>query len=293
MKKIIYLSIILAFASGCNETNDRADAYGNFETTEITVSAEGNGKLVSLKVEEGDRLKKGQLVGVIDTLQLHYQKQVLNAQRAAVSSKTTNVVAQRDVYTTLLSRLNSEVERFKKLVADKAATQKQLDDLESEVDIAKSKIKSIESQNLPVISEIKAMDAQILQLNDLIAKSKIVNPIDGLVTTKLAEESEMITMGKPVYKVADMSTMILRVYISGDQLPVVKVGQQVEVLIDKDKTENTIHKGKISWISDVAEFTPKIIQTKKDRVNQVYAVKVRVKNDGSLKIGMPGEVNFK
>ena len=292
MKTLIFTLLLSGLLLSCNIGNDRSDAYGNFEAVEITVAAEGNGKLISLTLEEGQKLNQGEIVGTIDTSQLHYQKNILLAKRAVVASQTGNIIAQRDVYRDQLNKLNSEVKRFTQLVADKAATQKQLDDLEAEVTITKSRIKSVESQNKPIFNEIKVTDAQIAQLDDLISKNKITTPINGLVTSKLIEQGEMITVGKPIYKIADMSNMLLRVYVSGEQLPHIKLGQQVEVLIDKDAESNTSLSGIITWISEKAEFTPKIIQTKKDRVNLVYAVKVAVENDGGLKIGMPGEVNF-
>jgi len=292
MKALIFTLLLTGLLLSCNIGNDRSDAYGNFEAVEITVAAEGNGKLISLTLEEGQKLNQGEIVGTIDTSQLHYQKNILLAKRAVVASQTGNIIAQRDVYRDQLNKLNSEVKRFTQLVADKAATQKQLDDLEAEVTITKSRIKSVESQNKPIFNEIKVTDAQIAQLDDLISKNKITTPINGLVTSKLIEQGEMITVGKPIYKIADMSNMLLRVYVSGEQLPHIKLGQQVEVLIDKDAESNTSLSGIITWISEKAEFTPKIIQTKKDRVNLVYAVKVAVENDGVLKIGMPGEVNF-
>jgi len=292
MKTLIFTLLLSGLLLSCNIGNDRSDAYGNFEAVEITVAAEGNGKLISLTIEEGQKRIHGDIAGIIDTSQLYYQKNILLAKRATTASKIGNISAQRDVYRNQLNKLNKEVKRFTQLVADKAATQKQLDDLEAEVTITKSRIKSIESQNLPIFSEIKVTDAQIAQLDDLISKNKITTPINGLVISKLIEQGEMITVGKPIYKIADMSSMLLRVYVSGEQLPHIKLGQQVEVLIDKDAESNTALSGEITWISEKAEFTPKIIQTKKDRVNLVYAVKVAVENDGVLKIGMPGEVNF-
>lgn len=292
MKNILIIVFSGILLLSCNTSNSLSDAYGNFETIEISVAAEGNGKIIALTIEEGSTLKKGQIVGTIDTSQLYHQKKVLRAKRTAIGSKIGNISAQRDVYAEQLKKLLNEIERFKLLVADKAAPQKQLDDLDAEVLITKSKIKSIEAQNIPVFSEIKVIDAQIEQLNDVINKSKIVNPITGTVTSKLAEQGEMIGMGKSIYRIAEMDNMTLRVYVSGEQLPHIKLNQTVEVLIDKDTETNTSLTGTITWISEKAEFTPKIIQTKEERVNLVYAVKVVVTNDGALKMGMPGEVNF-
>ena len=183
-------------------------------------------------------------------------------------------------------------ERIEKLLKDGAATKKQLDDINGRIDLVNSQIASIKTQNVSVISELEVVNTQISQVEESINKCNIKNPIEGIVLEKYAEENEITTFGKPLYKIADMHEMILRVYVSGSQLPQIKIGQEVEVLIDKDAKSNTKFSGIISWISESAEFTPKIIQTKEERVNMVYAVKVKVQNDGSLKIGMPGEVNF-
>jgi HlyD family secretion protein len=182
--------------------------------------------------------------------------------------------------------------RVEKLLNDGAATPKQLDDINGQIELVNRQIGSTNTQYATVRTELEVYNAQIAQINESIRKCSIYNPLEGIILEKYAEPNEITAFGKPLYKIADMAEMILRVYVSGEQLPKIRLSQEVEVLIDQDKKTNRKLSGIISWVSETAEFTPKIIQTKEERVNMVYAVKVRVKNDGSLKIGMPGEVNF-
>ena len=183
-------------------------------------------------------------------------------------------------------------ERAENLLKDNAGTQKQLDDINGEIDVLQQQKQSVEIQNAPTINEIKSIDVQVMEIEDLIHKSKIINPIDGTVLAKYAEATEIISTGRPLYKIADLSSMNLRVYVSERQLPDIKIGQEVTVKIDS-KEDMKSYPGTITWIASEAEFTPKIIQTKDERVSLVYAVKIRVKNDGSLKIGMPAEMWLK
>jgi HlyD family secretion protein len=275
----------------CKNRNGKADAYGNFEATEITISAESNGKINQFLIEEGQLLKANEYVGYIDTLTLVYKKEQLMANKKAISSKLQGVESQINVLKTQLKTATINQKRIENLVKENAGTQKQLDDINGEIAVLHHQIKSIETQNNPIINDVKGLDAQLKQLEDQIQKSKIINPINGTVLVKYAEPNEIITFGKPLYKIADLSFMQLRVYISGNQLNSIKIGQIVTVKIDAgDAMKN--YSGTISWISSEAEFTPKIIQTKEERVNLVYAVKIAVKNDRSLKIGMPAEMWF-
>ncbi|MCB0595931.1 MAG: HlyD family efflux transporter periplasmic adaptor subunit [Lewinellaceae bacterium] len=291
-------SLILLLASftltACQEANDVADAYGNFEAREVIVSAEGNGQLLNFDVEEGKDLTAGQQVGLIDTTQLHLKRQQLLASIRAVTGKTQEVQPQINVLLEQKQNLKREEKRLQALVADNAATPKQLDDIQGQIEVVDKQIAATLSQNKNlnqgILAEIAPLQAQIEVVEDQIRKCYVVNPIDGAVLLKLAEPYEMAAMGKPLYTIAKMGELELRAYISGEQLPHIKIGQQVEVLIDADKETNRSLPGTVSWISDKAEFTPKTIQTKEERVNLVYAFKVKVKNDGSLKIGMPGEV---
>ena len=288
MKKTITLLILLGLLS-CNNNNDKADGYGNFEATEITISAEANGKIEFLNLEEGSVLEPNLLVGLIDTTQLYLNKQQLIASRNTVYSKSKNVLSQDDVLQEQLKTTLIEKRRIENMFAENAATKRQLDEIDGKVNVLKEQIKSVRTQNAPITNEAKSIDVQIEKVEDQIQKSKIINPVKGTVLAKYAEPNEITAFGKPLYKIADISEMTLRVYVSETQLPKIKIGQNVTVKIDAG-TEMKSFPGTISWISSSAEFTPKIIQTKEERVNLVYAVKVTVKNDGSLKIGMPAEM---
>lgn len=292
ISKILIIGFAGLFLISCHQGNKRSDAYGNFEATEINVSAEVPGKIIMFNIEEGIRLDSGRLVGLIDTLPLHLQLMQLQANRKAIAAQSRPVVAQMDVLQTQLDHALKEAGRFQKLLEGGAATQKQFDDIQNQVNVLRQQIKSIGSQHAPIIGRIQAVDAQIASVKDKIERCSVYNPVSGTVLVKLAEAGEMTGAGRPLYRIADLSTMYLRAYASGDQLPHMALGDEVEVQIDDTKTKNRILNGTISWISSEAEFTPKIVQTKEDRVDMVYAFKVRVENDGSLKIGMPGEVNL-
>ena len=292
MKKYNYilgLSVIVAGLFSCSDSNGKADGYGNFEATEITISAENNGKLMLFNVNEGDALEKNTFIGYIDTIPLALRREQLQVSKAVISSKSKGVLSQIDVLNAKLKTANMNKTRIENLIKDKAGTQKQLDDVQGEIDVAKQQIRSIEIQNAPVVNELKSIDVQLKQVDDQIQKSKIINPVNGTVLTKYAEPNEITAFGKPLYKIANLSTMQLRVYISEPQLANLKIGQEVTLKIDDADTMKSFI-GTISWIASEAEFTPKIIQTKEERVALVYAVKIDIINDGSLKIGMPAEM---
>lgn len=287
--KIILVSIVL---SSCNKNNLNADAYGNFETTEVTVSSEANGKIEFLNIEEGNEIKKGEIVALIDTLQLHFNKEQLKASIATVQSKSASVLSQISVLNEQLKTAKMEQNRIVNMFNENAATKRQVDEIEGKVNVIKKQINSVQTQNASILNEVKSIEVQIAKLEDQIKKSQVINPIDGTVLTKYAEASEITAFGKPLYKIANLKEMELRVYFSETQLPQIKIGQHVKVVIDSNDSTKS-YNGTISWISSQAEFTPKVIQTKEERTNLVYAVKVKVKNDGSLKIGMPAEVWLK
>ena len=290
MKKILFTSLLVAVLS-CKDKNNEADAYGNFEATEITVSAEANGKIEFLEIEEGNKITKNQIVGVIDTTQLHLNKLQLLASIETIYSKSTNVLSQRKVLSEQLKTAKMEQNRILSMYKESASTKRQVDEIDGKVSVIQEQMKSVETQNAPIVNEVKSLEVQIKKIDDQIKKSKIENPVGGTVLTKFSEPNEITSYGKPLYKIADLSEMTLRVYFSETQLSSIKVGQEVAVSIDENDGTKS-YKGKISWISSSAEFTPKIIQTKEERVNLVYAVKVLVKNDGALKIGMPAEVKL-
>lgn len=297
MKKENLLIIITLVLASCTAGNHTPDAYGNFEATEVVVSAQASGKVMQLDITEGQSLEKSKVVGYVDTMQLHLKQEQLKASIAALLSKAPDIPTQINVLREQITALDVEKRRLNNLFAAEAATQKQLDDVNSQIDILKKQISAQTStlniQSKSILSETEPLKKQIEQLEDQINKSIIVNPISGVVLTKYVEKEEVVTFGKPLYRIADISNMILQAYVSGSQLSQIAIGQPVRVLIDQDEDTYKELDGNISWIAFKAEFTPKTIQTKDERVNLVYAVKVMVKNDGGLKIGMPGEVVFR
>jgi HlyD family secretion protein len=282
----------LTWLSSCTNQNNPSDAYGNFEAVQVTVSAESAGRIHYLNAEEGTQLDSGMVVALIDTTDLYLKKLQLQSQKKSVAVRKSSIESQVAVQQQQKANLTVEKNRVTKLIADKAATQKQLDDINGNIDLVDKQVESINTQVQQIAEEMEVIDRQVAQVTESIRKCYIRNPVKGTVLSKFAEAGEIAAPGRALYKIADLSVMELKVYISGTQLPSVKQGQQVEVLIDADKKTNTQLKGAISWISPKAEFTPKIIQTKEERVNLVYALKIRVPNDGSLKIAMPAEVNF-
>ncbi len=288
----LFLLIALVWLSSCSNSNNLSDAYGNFEAVQVTVSSESTGKIHFLNVEEGSQPDSGSIIALIDTTDLYLKKLQLQSQKKAVSVKRSNIGSQIAVQQQQKANLVVEKNRVTKLIAEKAATQKQLDDINGAIDLVDSQVASIQTQNAGITEEMEVIDRQIAQVNESIHKCYIRNPVKGTVLSKFAEAGEIAAPGRALYKIADLSVMELKVYVSGTQLPGVKQGEQVEVLIDADKKTNRKLSGIVSWISPKAEFTPKIIQTKEERVNLVYGVKIRVPNDGSLKIAMPAEVNF-
>ena len=287
--KFFVVSTLWITISSCNYNSDLADGYGNFEAIETTISSEVNGKLLKFSIQEGLTLDRGKVIGYIDTVQLALKKEQLVASKNVISSKSKGVLSQISVLKSQLKTANIEKGRIENLIEANAGTQKQLDDINGQIDVIDQQIKSIETQNATIINELKSIDVQIKQIEDQIHKSILINPVNGTVLVKYAEPNEITSFGKALYKIADLSTLQLRVYVSETQLPSIKIGQDVTIKIDSDK-DMEIFSGLITWISSEAEFTPKIIQTKEERVNLVYAVKIDVKNDGSLKIGMPGEM---
>jgi HlyD family secretion protein len=296
MKNRSFTIIAVLFLISCGNKELAYDASGTFEAVETIVSAEATGIIKRLDLEEGQTLKAGQLVGYIDTTQLYLKKKQLAAQITAVLGKKPDVSAQVAAYREQLKQAVREQQRINNLLRADAATPKQLDDANAQVAIIKKQIAAQES-SLGITSaglnkETLPLSVQIEQLNDQLAKSSIVNETAGTVLAKYAEVNEMASGGKPLYKISDLTTIILRAYITGNQLPVVKIGQKVDILVDAAEGKYKTYSGTVEWISDKAEFTPKTIQTKDERANLVYALKIRVKNDGFLKIGMYGEISL-
>lgn len=298
MKKIkisfIIISLVLLVTS-CKEER-QFDASGSFEAEEFIISAEGMGKIEHFSIEEGQLLQAGAIVGYIDTTQLYLKKKQLEAQIGAVLSRKPDIRVQIASLEEQIASILKEKERFTKLVKSDAATQKQLDDIENQHKMLQKQLQAQQSQ-LAITSdgiskESVPMRVQMEQIEDQIRKCIIINPINGTVLTRYAKANEITANGKPLYKIADLTNIILRAYISGDQLPKVKLNQKVKVFTDNGDGTFQETTGIITWISDKAEFTPKTIQTKNERANLVFAIKVSVVNDGKFKIGMYGEINF-
>ena len=288
----LFMLLPLLALISCKGNEKTSDAYGNFESTEITISAQATGEIMQFGLEEGNQLTAGQVIGWIDTTDLVLKKAHMTAQKEAITSKTASLDAQIAVFQQQKTNVLRDKERVEKMFRDGASTQKQVDDITGQIDLIDKQIKSVKAQETSVYSEAATVQKQIAQVEESIRKSTIINPSEGGVLSKYVNAHEIAAIGKPLYKLADLREMKLKVYVSGDQILQVKIGQEVEVLVDQDSKTNRKMLGIVSWVSESAEFTPKIIQTKEERVNMVYAVKVLVKNDGTLKIGMPGEVNF-
>ncbi|MEJ2593891.1 MAG: HlyD family efflux transporter periplasmic adaptor subunit [bacterium] len=289
---ILFTVILLTTFSSCNRNGNLSDAYGNFEATELIVSAESAGELIRFEIEEGDRVQEGQLVGIIDTTDLVISRKLLYQQRKTIGAQLKSINSEIEVAEQQLQNSLVNQKRTQNLYDKGAATQKQLDDINGLVDVNRKQILAIKSRKEAIINQMSGIDVQVEQINDKIEDCLISNPMDGTILVKYAEQGELAGMGRPLYKLADLKRMKLKAYISGDQLPHLKIGQEVDVIIDDSKKENRTLKGIVEWISSTAEFTPKTIQTKEERVNLTYAIKVAVENDGTIKIGMPGEVNF-
>lgn len=318
--RLLFLLLVIA----CKNNTQKFDASGTFEATEIIVSAESMGKILSLDIKEGDNLTKGKIIGAIDPLSIELQKEQITASMTALTQKSNDAAPQISVFQEQIAVqrnqiavqkqqlivLQKEQKRLENLVKADAATPKQLDDVNGQVDVLKKQIEASESsikvferqisaqtavvgiQNRGILSEKGPLEKRMKQLDDQLARTKITNPIDGVILAKYAESGEITTMGKAIYKIADMSEMTLRAYITGDQLGQIKINQKVKIMIDDGKDKYRELAGTLFWVSDKAEFTPKTVQTKDERANLVYAVKIKVKNDGTLKIGMYGEVLF-
>jgi HlyD family secretion protein len=321
--KLLLLSLVITAAS-CKNGNTKYDATGTFEADEIIVSAEATGKIIRLNVEEGNTLTKDSIVGNIDPSAIELQKEQAASSVDAITQKTNDALPQINILQAQmtaqtrqiavqeeqLKTLQKEQVRFTNLVNAGASPVKQLDDITGQLNVLQQQIlasrsqlavlqsqvtsqrQSVAIQNRGILSEKNPMEKKVAQIQDQLNKTNIVNPVTGTVLTKYADANEFTNTGKAIYKIADLSTMKLRAYITGDQLAQVKLNQQVKVLVDDGKGKYKELPGIITWISDKAEFTPKTIQTKEERANLVYAIKINVKNDGYLKIGMYGEVKF-
>lgn len=292
--KILSIAVITLFYAACKSTEPAPDAYGNFEADETTVSSRADGNLEIFNAEEGTVLNAGENVGLVDTTQLHLKKMQLLATKKGLREKLPDIQPELQVIKQQIAAQERERDRTTNLLKVGAAMPKTLDDINANIKILKSQLAArkaqLDVQTSATLSESNPIDAQIDQVKDQLTKSYIINPKKGMVLVKYAETGETVHFGSPLYKLGNVDEIILRAYVSGDQLSKVKIGQTVRLRIDVANGAYQYYEGKVEWISSEAEFTPKIIQTKDERVNMVYATKIRVKNDGKIKIGMPGEV---
>lgn len=323
MKKHIFILSIFALFS-CNNSAESYDASGTFEADEILVTAKANGTILNLNLEEGQHLKRNEKVGEIDPKNVELQKEQVIATIDAIDQKTNSALPQIQVLQTQISTQSANVSilqeqlqnavrernRTANLVAKDAATKKQLDDANGQIKVIQKQIAAAQSQlsvlqqqisttkenvslqNRAILSERKPTQKKIEQIDEQLKNNSIESPISGMVLTQYLNQGEFATVGKPIFKIANLEVMTLKTFITGDQLPQIKIGQQVKVLLEAGEGKTKELPGTIYWISSKAEFTPKTIQTKNERANLVYAAKIHVKNDGYLKIGMYGDVKF-
>lgn len=296
MKRSFAYPLLVLLAASCVEGNKAYDASGVFESTEVTVSAEGNGKILSLDLQEGDRLEAGQIVGCIDTVQLHLSEIQLEASRRAVGSGRLDISRQIAALESQIGKQRQELDRFTKLEKAGASNRKQVEDIQAQIETLERQLaaqeESLNSSNRNVSGQADALEAQIEQIRDRIRKCVITSPVAGTVLAKYSEAGEFAALGRALFKVADIDNIRLRAYITADQLTTLKLGQQVRVFADQGSYGRKEYAGTLIWISDKAEFTPKTIQTRDERANLVYAVKIAVENDGLIKLGMYGDIKF-
>ena len=294
--KLFFLGIIVLL-SACGSKDGQYDASGIFEATEVIVSSLGTGELIELNIKEGQQVEAGKQVGYIDTIQLHLKKKQLLASTKAVESRLYNISRQIATIEQQITTQKNEQRRYENLVSSNAASRKQLDDINAQIALLEKQLsaqkETLENSNRNISGETLALIIQTEQIDDQIKKNIITSPINGTILSKYAEQGEFAVQGRSLFKVADISNMNLRVYITADQLTLLKIGQPVKVYADQGKLDRIEYSGILTWISDKAEFTPKTIQTRDERANLVYAVKVAVKNDGYIKRGMYGDIKLK
>ena len=297
MNVIIKLLLVGALLLSCRQNERDFDATGTFEAQEIIVSAEVSGTIRELDLHEGSELQNGQLLGWIDSTQLYLRKRQLQAQIDAILSKRPSIATQLASYNVQMETAERELRRVRNLHNAQAATQKQVDDAAAQVDIIRRQMEAhrsaLDISSRGLVSETLPLSAQIAQIDDQLQHAKIVSPVNGTVLNQYAEAHELVIPGKPLFKIADLSYLDLRAFVTGNQLPDLKLNQPVKVFVDSGAHAYREYEGTLIWISDKAEFTPKTIQTREERADLVYATKVRVKNDGFLKVGMYGEIKLR
>lgn len=292
MRNIAIVSAAVLLASACSSKPD-ADAFGTFEATEVVVGAQTSGQIQRFIPVEGMQLARGAVVAVIDTTQLSLERRQLVAQRNAGGARSAEAAKQIGVLVAQREISRRAYERTRRLFAEHAATAQQLDQAERDYRTLLAQIEAAKAQGQSVVLDVASTDARVAQIADQIAKAMVVNPQPGTVLTTYARAGEVIQAGQPLYKIADLDTLVLRAYVSESQLAFVRIGQQVQVHVDRGKDQLMALPGTVTWVAAKAEFTPTPIQTRDERADLVYAVKISVPNrDGSLKIGMPGDMKF-
>lgn len=294
MKRIAYI-LPLFLMTACQEVAEY-DAQGTFEATEVTLSAESNGRILHFDVNEGDVVQSGVVIGAIDSIQIFQQRKQLIAQQAALLNSRPDKEKQVAAIKQQIATANRELQRVESLLGDGAATSKQRDDIKAQINLLQDQLSAtlstLDKNTSSINNNATALEAQIAALDDMLSKCRIISPINGTVLVKYAQAGELATIGKPLMKVADLSQIYLRAYFTSDQLAHLNLGNEVTVTADFGGDQRYDYKGKVAWISSESEFTPKTIQTKDTRANLVYAVKIAVKNDGRLKVGLSGEVKL-
>lgn len=292
MKILSFLPAFLIILASCQNEKDLADAYGSFEVTEVIISAESSGRILQFGVNEGDEISAGQTIAFLDTTLFHLQKEEANAGINTIRSRTQSILSQNAILLQQIENLRINLVRTENMLREDAATQKQYDDLTGQVAVLEKQIAANNTQKNVIAAEIASIEAKKALLDEQIRRCQIKSVINGTILTKYAEAGEMTTAGRPLVKIADLYVMRLKVYVSGAQLASIKIGSPCTIRIDDGVKGYRKAEGIITHIADKAEFTPKIIQTKEERVTLVYAVTINVKNDGSMKPGMPGEAIF-
>ena len=296
MKKLITMASAALLLTACGNSEKEYDATGTFEATETTISAEQNGSLLTFAINEGDEIEVGSEVGLIDTTQTWLKLQQARAMQEVYQSQKPDMEKQTSATRQQLAKAQAEQQRYKELVADGAAPSKMLDDATNQVQVLQrqlaAQLSSLSTNTNALSKQMAATEVQIDQLRDQLRKCHIKAPLKGTVLEKYAERGEFVAVGKPLFKMADMEQVYIRAYVTSAQLQSIRTGQQVKVFADYGDGKKQEYDGTVSWISSRSEFTPKTILTDDERADLVYAVKVRVKNDGFIKIGMYGEVKF-